>query len=128
MTDTNHATDNAKAWLESVKEMVAKLQAEGDAEDAARQEIEESVLSVQVRDGWYTPGGPSRPDPEEYEILLTTGGPGLRIFGELDDATPDDDPRLQWQDWCVPWTDYELTDDERAAVRTFARVFWFGKG
>src|SRR4051812_41106650 len=93
----SNARQNAKAWFESIVEMVSELhriqdnQSVDGSEDDARQKIEESVLSVQVRGGWHNPGisqersnqyGDGK--PEEYEILLTTGGPALRIIGRLD--------------------------------------------
>jgi hypothetical protein len=86
-----HARQNAKAWFESIEEMLIKLQLgeqdeddrAGCAADDARREIEESVLSVAVRDAWRSPGQPTEDGPDEYEILLSTGGPALRIWGKL---------------------------------------------
>ena len=49
--------------------------------EIARATILQDPLSVQVRSGWCSPGsGPG--SPEEYEILLATGGPAARIIGE----------------------------------------------
>ena len=45
-----------------------------DSEEA-RQAIQEDPLSVEVRSGWHAPGENSEPD--EYNILLGTGGPAL---------------------------------------------------
>lgn len=45
----------------------------------AEQMIHEDPLSVLVRDGWREPGGHTDEGPEEYEILLSTGGPATRI-------------------------------------------------
>lgn len=77
-----------------------------DADDV-RQRIEESPLSVQVRSGWYSPGGhdPANP-PEEFEILLSTGGPALRIRGELDEHCQPSRAWLEYQDWGTPWTEF----------------------
>jgi hypothetical protein len=130
-TEENHAIANARGWLASILEMVAALDAVGnddEACDTAASAIRESVLSVRVRDGWRAPGEASDDGPEEYEILLSTGGPALRIFGDLDDNDePDDFPKLQWQDWGTPWTDYPL-GAEREAVQKFAACFYFGEG
>ena len=123
---SEHAIDNARAWLEEIKEMVTALKASG-FHDEARQRIEESVLSVTVRGGWHTPGDAEAAAPEEYQILLSTGGPALRILGELEQVEPDDGPNLQWQDWGVPWTAYPLDSDEMEAVAAFARCFYFGE-
>jgi hypothetical protein len=138
---SEHAIGNAKAWLASIVEMIDDLDAKntavakGEHSDDATQAVEdalqriyESPLSVEVRDGWRQAGTASDPKegPEEYRILLTTGGPALRIIGEISEHNePDDDPRLQWQDWGTPWTDYDLSDDERAKVAAYAQQFYF---
>ena len=59
---------------------------EGDSDDMddAQQDIDQSALDVQVRDGWKSPGAESD-GPEEFEILISTGGPASRIVGDLDE-------------------------------------------
>jgi hypothetical protein len=130
-----HAIDNAAAWYESIRAMVADLrrhrEAGNDREiDAATEEITGSVLSVMVRDGWRNPCDTmGATDTEEYEILLTTGGPALRIYGRLDHGEPDADPIIQWQDWGTPWTDWWPEDRDvpyKDTLREFACCFWFG--
>lgn len=136
MNDHNHAISNARAWAASILEVMTALDAleSGEAEsvecdgctyvdaDSLRQHIDEMPLSVQVRGGWYTPGGEA-PDAEEFEILLSTGGPALRIYGDIGGLA-----RLQWQDWGTPWTDYfETSDDEDEAIASFVGSFWFGE-
>lgn len=98
-------------------------------EDEARETIQEDPLSIQVRSGWYTPGDRQRDDasPEEFEILLCTGGPAVRIVGELDSGQPDR-PRLQYQDWGTPWTEYFIEDNaQREALLTYCQQFYFGE-
>lgn len=131
---SEHAISNAKGWLASIVKMIDDLHlaesgGDHDAIDACRSRIEESALSVTVRGGWHVPGDAEAAKPEEYKILLTTGGPALRIYGQLDEyMQPDDYPRLQWQDWGTPWTDYrEASDDESDALEEFARCFYFGE-
>jgi hypothetical protein len=135
-TEIDHAEQNARAWMQSIREMVAKLSAEKDdheddldIQEAARDEIQQSVLSVQVRcTEWYSPGkfDPQRPD--EFEILLSTGGPALRIFGDLDQHGEPENIKLQKQDWFTPWTDVFLEDDEDTkALDTFTQEFYFGE-
>jgi hypothetical protein len=132
---SEHAIANAKGWLETIREMVTDLklaESSGDEEarEACQNRIYESPLSVMVRDGWHSPGQAHDRvgEPVEYEILLSTGGPALRIYGGLEFDQPDDDPRLQWQDWGTPWTDYPLNAEEDNDVATFARQFYFGEG
>jgi hypothetical protein len=133
--DNNHAIDNARAWLSNIRKMVERLGAaeeSGDDEaiEKARTEIQEAPLSVMVRDGWHSPGQAHDRvgEPVEYEVLLSTGGPALRIYGQLDGEQPDDDPHLQWQDWGTPWTNLPLDGPEREAVTSFAAQFYFGEG
>lgn len=128
---SDNAIHNAEAWMENIREMVDALNAangKGAADDEARQAIEEAPLSVRVRGGWYSPAGDGdRGSPEEFEILLTTGGPALRIIGELDQWCQPERPRLQWQDWGTPWTDFlDTSEEDDAAMQTFVEQFYFG--
>lgn len=52
--------------------------------DDALEAIQESQLSVEVRSGWYGPGSElSDMQPVEYQILLCTDGPAVRLVGKL---------------------------------------------
>lgn len=95
------------------------------SEDEAQQAIQEDPLSVQVRTGWYSPTG-DRPEPEEFEILLCTGGPAVRIIGDLGEYNRPYDPRIQYQDWSTPWTSYPLSGDEAAIVVQYCENFYYG--
>lgn len=94
-------------------------------EDDARQRIQEDPLSIQVRSGWYSPGEDS-PAPEEFEILLSTGGPAVRILGELDERGEPSRAWIQWQDWGTPWTDY-YEPGMRDECLEYASHFYFGE-
>lgn len=96
-----------------------------DREDAETR-IHEAPLSVEVRTGWYTLDGNSDRVPEEFVILLGTGGPATRIIGELDEHCEPSRARLQVQDWGTPWTDYRGGDSD--ALLTYCRCFYFGEG
>jgi hypothetical protein len=41
--------------------------------------------------------------PSEFMILLCTGGPAVRIRGELDRYSEPEKPRIEYQDWFTPW-------------------------
>ncbi len=116
------------AW-QCIAEMVAQQKAaEGDDEafEKATQAILEDPLSVQVRSGWYTPGdGPG--EPEEYQILLSWGGPATRIVGRLDEHGEVESARLEAQDWGTPWTEYR-EHWEDSVLRTYASQFFYGEG
>ncbi len=136
------AKRQGQAQFDSIKEMVAALDCEIEDADGPRQRIEEDALSVQVRSGWYSPGGddPSDTKPAEYEILLCTGGPACRIIGQLDQHGEPETARLEVQDWFQPWTEYRPVnpDDKTFASRidtkaesimlAYARCFYFGEG
>lgn len=93
------------------------------SQDDARQRIEEDALSIEVRSDWQSIG--ETLEPAEYCMLLTTGGPAVRIIGELDNGEPSR-PRLQVQDWGTPWTDYN--DAERDVLQAYCACFYFGEG
>lgn len=97
----------------------------GWSEDEARERIQEDALSVEVRSGWTIPGRPMQ--PEEYMILLCTGGPACRIVGDLSEHNEPESARIEHQDWFTPWTEYRLTSEEEEDVLTYARQFYFGE-
>lgn len=124
-TEQNHAIDNAKTWLETIEDLCRRMRSlDPDEVEAANDEVQDSALAVEVRGGWRSPGQDRH--PEEYRICLTTGGPGLQITGDLDGNQYPDSAVLLWQDWGTPWTALELGPEQRAAVLTFARCFYFG--
>jgi len=94
------------------------------AREVAREAIEQDPLSIEVRAGWRSLGE-SEPDntPEEYRILLATGGPAVRIVGELGAHGEPSNATLQVQDWGTPWTDYRKA--EAAILMAYVSVFAF---
>lgn len=122
---SEHAIGNAKAWLETIMELNARWGGDDKEREAADDDAHQMPLSIDVRSDWHLPG--EDVPPAEYQILLSTGGPALRVWGDLSEyGEPMDHPSLQWQDWGTPWTTYALTEEEQAAVWTFARCFYFG--
>lgn len=134
MTDQDHGRANALAWLQSIVEMVGALDANDRAAvadwsaDRLREEavraIRESVLSVEVRTDWHEVGGSNQPN--EYKILLTTGGPACQIVGDLDEYFQPESAVIQYQNWFTPWVDLVLDQAEEEALLAFARCFYFG--
>ena len=89
--------------------------------------MREAALSVDIRDGWRSPGDRGSVEPTEFQILLTTGGPALRIIGELNDG---DASRcwMEYQDWGTPWTRcFAKHEREVESLRWFCGLFWFGE-
>lgn len=92
-------------------------------EEEARERILEDPLSVDVRSGWVA----SKEDmePEEFCILLCTGGPAVRIVGELDRGEPSR-AWIEYQDWFKPWTQL-FGEIEQDTLLTYCRQFYFGE-
>jgi len=94
-------------------------------EEIARQAINEDPLCVEVRSDWHTPGEDN--EAAEYTVLLCTGGPAVRIRGDLNRDEPEN-AVLEYQDWFTPWEQYHnTTRDEGDALLTYARQFYFGE-
>ena len=112
--------------LTEAEELNELQAAAGDctSEDEARERIMDNPLSLLVRSGWYTPGNAEDDEmiPAEFELLLTTGGPAVRIVGELDYGQVKR-PRLQVQDWYQSWTEYVPAD--KGVLRKYCGVFYF---
>ena len=94
-------------------------------EDDLNESLDQDPLSVLVRSGWEP--NPDEWSPAEYEILLTTGGPALRIRGELDVLAEPISARLQYQDWGTPWTELVTDASGYEALRQYAKRFYYGK-
>lgn len=93
-------------------------------EDEARQAIDEDPLSVEVRSGWETPG--ERLEPAEFKILLCTGGPAVRIRGELNEHGEPNRAWMEFQDWGTPWTRYLAAEQD--VLLSYAQCFHYGEG
>lgn len=98
--------------------------------DSIEQRIQEMPLSVCVRDAWRPAGQLTDEQPEEFEILLGTGGPAVRIYGTLGRYGAPVDCQLQNQDWGTPWQsvriqDPELNKSHHAALLKFCGHFYF---
>jgi len=148
--EPDRAMEQARAQLDSIIEMVEHLEHSqectcgGDREeceltldlpaedwksyhdeDEALEAIHQDPLSVLVRsDSWYSPGE-APPEPDEYEILLCTGGPAVRIIGDLDCNNQPKNARMEFQDWGTSWEYYGTTSDEDKALLAYAQVFCF---
>lgn len=142
------AKDQAKAQYECLSEMVERVQhcqecsedyesgecefadrfdSEEDFdtyhdEDTARQAINDDPLEVSVRSGWSSSA--ESLVAEDFMILLCTGGPAVRIRGELDNGEPYR-AWIEYQDWGTPWTQY--FDADQSVLLDYAQNFYFGE-
>jgi hypothetical protein len=113
---------------DELKELTADATVDGDLQtdaDSVRERIQESPLEVAVRSGWVAPGDEMA--AEDFLILLSTGGPALRIRGELDEHKQPHRAWLEYQDWGTPWTEYHGEGCENETLLTFCQQFFFGE-
>lgn len=123
-TQPSHSLQAAQAWLASICEQTAALDDKSRAE-TAREAILSDALSVEVREPWRAPGVPEKPC--EFAILLSTGGPAVRLRGTLNTHCEPDDCWLEHQDWGTPWTRlYIESYIEERALLAYASCFYFG--
>ena len=150
---TDTAQDQARAQYESIVQMIAAVECDyerleelRDIEEGERTQdeteemidlekdagenqnredaitaIQEDPLSVEVREGWKEPGTVGNLD--DFQILLCTGGPAVRIRGELQDGQPHR-AWLEYQDWGTPWTQYFGASQQ--TLLAYASYFYFG--
>jgi len=114
-------SDEEKEELKELREAAGDCESREDAE----QRIHENSLSVQVRSSeWHEVGAEPAP-PDEFEILLGTGGPATRIIGEFNEHGEPTRAQIQAQDWGTPWTDYRGDTIEQETLLTYCRCFVF---
>ena len=126
---SNHAIDQARGQLKTIKELVYELRNAADRVDGKRVDdayhaIIEHPLSVLMRSGWVEYGAEIK--PEEYEILLCWGGPAVRIVGDLNEHFEPESAHIEYQDWFTPWGRYPLTVNEECILLEYAQQFYFG--
>jgi hypothetical protein len=115
---TTHDDEDA-AWLACCDDNGLRP----DSEEA-RREIEEDALSVQVRSGWCSPG--EKMEAEQFEVLLCTGGPAVRIMGELSEHCEPTRAWMECQDWFTPWTEVHSGIDQDTLL-AYCGCFYFGE-
>ena len=97
-----HTGTSLDDLLEDIR-TVAALEEEGITDiDSACTVVYESPLEMLVRDGWHALDKPGK--PEEFLILLCTGGPAVRLRGCLNSNGYVSDAWMEYQDWFTPWT------------------------
>jgi len=129
------AKEQARAQIDSICEMMEALTVareggvvtyDGDEldEDQIRERIEENALSVQVRSNWQSQGETLK--PAKFEILLCTGGPAVRIIGDIGQHDEPDTAKVEYQDWFTAWTEYRnTTPEEEQAILGYCRMYYW---
>jgi hypothetical protein len=126
-SDEVHKVVWAQTFPEDAEELAELEEAAGDCEDEdqARERIQEDALDVQVRSDWYSPGSEEN-KASKFCILLCTGGPAVRILGELDIYGSPVHAYIQYQDWGTPWTEAVGVID-RGTLLQYCQCFYFGE-
>ena len=124
--EKNHALTNCVGQLESIKELYRNYKEADTLEDwEAREKVveqaQEEALSVEFRSGWTHDLNDMK--PEQFKILLSTGGPACQVIGNLDQYNQPTDIKIQYQDWFQPWKTL-LTSPEKCKIDSQA-LFWF---
>lgn len=114
---STYAYQQAELQYNCIVELLAAAQ---DAEDPA-DELRQLPLSVTTRSAWGSAGSPLL--PAEYELLLCTGGPAVRVTGDLDDDFEPVTATMQHQDWGTPWTDFHTADESK--LLAFSSHFYY---
>ena len=129
LRDERDSADDAATWeaenVDGANELRDLEDAAGDCADLdeAQQRIYEDPLSIEVRSGWQSMG--EKLEPEEFCILLCTGGPAVRIVGDIEGGCASR-PRLQFQDLGTPWTELvTMTSEGRRCLAVYCEQFTF---
>jgi hypothetical protein len=124
--DGHDEEDEGATWSElypdDAEELAELEETAGDCEgeEDARTRLDQDPLEITFRSGWCS--SRNNLDAEEFSILLTTGGPAVRIRGELD---IDGDVYRAWlevSDWGQPWTEYNEPGTAED-VKTYSQHF-----
>ena len=147
-TKEAHAITNARGQLESIKELYREFKKQEDLEawdcgsnvynwttEGIREKAQDEALSVEFRSGWSS--NLENMEPEEFKILLSTGGPACQIIGKLDQNKQTTDIEIQYQDWGTPWEPLQLNStyadkspnitSDYEALEWFCNCFYFGQ-
>ena len=132
--DKNHALQNAIGHIESIVKNYERLSyleslnptswEEEEEIEQTKESILNSALSVEFRSGWTS--NPNDIELEEFKILLTWGGPALRVIGDLNQYKEPENIKMQYQDWGTCWTDFKITENQQEALNWFCNCFYFG--
>jgi len=128
MTKPDHAQECAASYLAEIARLYRLFQrCDASGHDTWAEDMYERLkqmpLSIRMRGGWHRHG--EKPVDCEYEILLCTGGPAVRITGDLCSFGEPETATLECQDWGTPWV--RARDQDELTLLTFARMFYFGE-
>lgn len=109
-----HANDIIAEYGWDVSEMTA-----ADLRDAVTQVVYETPLSCRYSMSWDVGSAPNASEPEEMEIVLTTGGPALWIVCSFGHANIICCPMVICSEHGTGEVRYHLNADETLAIQWF---------
>jgi hypothetical protein len=110
----------ARAHLEHIQELLQNLDNAETEEDRESSYMELCEYPLEIR---------TQKEETDYRmetsyiILLCTGGPAVRVYGQKDFNGIALSARLQAQDWFTPWEDVHLTKNEHETIVDFANFY-----
>lgn len=131
LKDDRASYDHAEEWNfknQDESQELAELEEDANGntnEEQAREAIQNDALDVQVRSDWHNPGDTDN-SPSEFMILLCTGGPAVRIMGELNQYCEPCRAWIEYQDWGTPWTHAVGVIDQETLL-AYCQQFYFGE-
>ena len=112
------ANESGQRFIETASEVLKRVNSNNEkVSEEAREEIVNNALEVAT--------GKDFDGTETYMILLSTGGPATRIIGELDEHGQPTTATFQFQDWFLPWTEAQLSQEEKQTLIKYAEFFYF---
>lgn len=123
------AENELAEWVTETHAELTELQeaaGECESQEEAIERIQDDALDISVRSDWHSPGSEDN-EPTEFTILLCTGGPAVRIVGELDEYRQPSRAWIEYQDWFTAWTHLIDAPIESDTLLTYCQQFYFGE-
>jgi len=124
--DATQAEMNKLGWGDEMQAELEELEDDADGctnLDDAERALLESALDVGVRSGWTNPA--EKLEASEFMILLSTGGPSVRIVGELDAHGIPDRAWIEYCNWGITWRELcAITSEERELILAYCQHFF----
>lgn len=81
---------------------------------------------LELKFGAVFHAGDTDRQPQRFWALIGTGGPAMRIVGEINQFGEPEECRLEVQDWGQPWTDFGTAAqiDLDSWAQNVAGVYW----
>jgi len=119
-TIQQEAKDSMLSFLKTHREVRRELDEIEEDDDALIEEKEAEIYeALEVATGRDFNG------TRTYMVLLGTGGPAMRITGDLDENGYPETADYQYQDWFTPWTSGHPNTEDEELLLDFAQHFNF---